>query len=304
VVGGPVGAAVGAGIGGAVGAGAGGAADNTMTATTVGSTMAPATVGTVETPPCRNCGAPLRPGATFCTRCGTPVAAEPLTTCPNCGNTVDAEDVFCPHCGNRLVRPAAAAAAMPVAPAAPVMPAVAPVDTAVEAVTVMADPVAPVVTDMGSMNQLPLDTAAAPMPVGAQEIAPLAVSAPVAGTAPFPAEGVAGVTGTGQPRLELLQGGAVIPLPDKDDILVGREDPLSEPPIFPDVDMTPYGGEEGGVSRRHARIIRRDGDYLIEDLQSTNYSKLNGARLLPRTPSLLVDGSRIDFGKIGVIFHR
>ena len=182
----------------------------------------------------------------------------------------------------------------------PLPPVVAPGNNAVDVLTV-----APVVTDMGSMDQPLIDMAApVPMPMAAAEVAPMPTAAPVAGTAPFPAEAMPIMTGSGQPRLELVQGGAMIPLPDKDDILVGREDPLSEPPIFPDVDMTPYGGEEGGVSRRHARIIRREGDYLIEDLQSTNYSKLNGARLSPRTPSLLVDGSRIDFGKIGVIFRR
>jgi pSer/pThr/pTyr-binding forkhead associated (FHA) protein len=110
--------------------------------------------------------------------------------------------------------------------------------------------------------------------------------------------------GTGQPRLELAGSGNVINLPNKDEILIGREDPLSDPPIFPDVDLTPYGGEEGGVSRRHARILRRDNDYLVEDLQSTNYTKLNGQRLAPRQPALLVDGSRVDFGKVSVIFRR
>ncbi len=35
-------------------------------------------------------------------------------------------------------------------------------------------------------------------------------------------------------------------LSGKDNILIGREDAVSN--IFPDVDLTPHGGEEGGVS--------------------------------------------------------
>ena len=92
-------------------------------------------------------------------------------------------------------------------------------------------------------------------------------------------------------------------LPDKDEILVGREDPLSEPPIFPDVDLTPYGGEEGGVSRRHARIFRQGGQYFLEDLHSTNYTKLDGMKLAPRSPQVLQSGARVDFGKVSLFFR-
>lgn len=38
------------------------------------------------------------------------------------------------------------------------------------------------------------------------------------------------------------------------------------------------------VSRRHARVIRDDGKWLIEDLQSVNGTWLNGARIEKRTP--------------------
>jgi pSer/pThr/pTyr-binding forkhead associated (FHA) protein len=168
-----------------------------------------------------------------------------------------------------------AASVVTVAPVVETMPAV-PV---VEAVPMV--PVAPVVTPGPEALPVSGGTGTAPGNIAVPAMAP-----------------------TGIARLELVDGGVVINLPDKDDILIGREDPLSEPPIFPDIDMTPYGGEEGGVSRRHARIMRRENDYLVEDLQSTNYTKLNGQRLAPRTPSILVDGSRVDFGKIGVIFRR
>jgi hypothetical protein len=189
--------------------------------------------------------------------------------------------MFCYHCGTRLTGAAAepSVTAPPVAPVAP-PPVVAPV------APVPPEPAMPVAPAMAAAPVAPM---APVMP---------AAPAPVVPPAPAPA------AGTGQPRLELAGSGNVINLPNKDDILIGREDPLSDPPIFPDVDLTPYGGEEGGVSRRHARILRRDNDYLVEDLQSTNYTKLNGQRLAPRQPALLVDGSRVDFGKVSVIFRR
>src|SRR5260370_36844405 len=62
-------------------------------------------------------------------------------------------------------------------------------------------------------------------------------------------------------------------LSGKDTILIGREDGVSN--IFPDVDLTPHGGEEGGVSRMHARIFVESGQYLLEDENSTNFTFLN-----------------------------
>jgi hypothetical protein len=193
--------------------------------------------------------------------------------------------MFCYHCGTRLTGTATtpSVTAPPVAPVAP-PPVVTPLPVPPEpAAPVALAPVAPVA---------PVEAVAPVAPV--LPVTP----APVVPPAPAPS------AGTGQPRLELAGSGNVINLPNKDEILIGREDPLSDPPIFPDVDLTPYGGEEGGVSRRHARILRRDNDYLVEDLQSTNYTKLNGQRLAPRQPALLVDGSRVDFGKVSVIFRR
>ncbi len=57
---------------------------------------------------CTVCGAPNRPGAKFCSECGTPFAAA----CPSCGAPIDATAKFCAECGSRLA-PAAAQAAVP-----------------------------------------------------------------------------------------------------------------------------------------------------------------------------------------------
>ncbi|MDQ5827051.1 MAG: FHA domain-containing protein [Chloroflexota bacterium] len=103
-------------------------------------------------------------------------------------------------------------------------------------------------------------------------------------------------------RLVIISTGAELPLPDQEEIMVGREDPSSG--IFPDVDLTAYGGEEGGVSRRHARLLHINGEYFVEDLQSTNFTKLDGQRLPAHVRERLEDGARIDFGRVATIFRR
>ncbi len=98
-----------------------------------------------------------------------------------------------------------------------------------------------------------------------------------------------------------LSNGVEFPLGDKSEILVGREDPVSD--IFPDIDLTNFGGEDGGVSRRHARIIRDGDTYLLEDLNSTNYTKLNGVKLIPKIPQAMREGDHVSFGKVEATFH-
>ncbi len=105
-------------------------------------------------------------------------------------------------------------------------------------------------------------------------------------------------TAVSAPRI-ILRSGVEFSL-DKEEMIVGREDPVSD--IFPDIDLTSHGGEEGGVSRRHARIIRDGDTFLLEDLNSTNYTKLNGVKLIPKVPQAMRDGDTISFGRVEARF--
>lgn len=144
----------------------------------------------------------------------------------------------------------------------------------------------------------------APMPAtshapatAATEAAPAPVAAPAA-TPPTPAAPAAPLG----PRLVLVEGGQTLGLPaDKAEIIVGREDPVSN--IFPEVDLTPYGGEAGGVSRQHAKITHSGDQWMIIDLNSTNYTRVDGSRLEPNTATPLHDGARIQFGRVAMTFH-
>jgi pSer/pThr/pTyr-binding forkhead associated (FHA) protein len=62
--------------------------------------------------------------------------------------------------------------------------------------------------------------------------------------------------------------------------------------------------EDTSVSRRHATITYENGQFFLSDEGSSNGTALDGTRLMPNTPTLLRDGSRIMWGKnTVVIFH-
>jgi Double zinc ribbon len=50
------------------------------------------------------CGAPLLPGAHFCSHCGrAATGSPPVATCSHCGGALPAETNFCPACGHSVV---------------------------------------------------------------------------------------------------------------------------------------------------------------------------------------------------------
>jgi hypothetical protein len=91
-------------------------------------------------------------------------------------------------------------------------------------------------------------------------------------------------------------------LSGKDNILIGREDAVSN--IYPDVDLTPHGGEEGGVSRMHAHIFYENGQYMLEDENSTNFTFLNRQKLTGKAPMPLHDNDEIRLGRILLRFKE
>jgi hypothetical protein len=137
----------------------------------------------------------------------------------------------------------------------------------------------------------PVEAPAAPVPTTAPAEAPAVPAAP----APAPAPVALG------PRL-VTADGQVIALPaDKAEIIVGREDPVSN--IFPEVDLTPHGGEQGGVSRQHARLTHVGDQWALVDLNSTNYTRVDGVRAEPNVSLPLHDGAKIQFGRVVTTFH-
>ena len=82
---------------------------------------------------------------------------------------------------------------------------------------------------------------------------------------------------------------------------IGRWD--ADGGVFPDVDLD-TDDPEAKVSRRHARVTFRDGQYFLEDLGSTNGTFINrGKRLSPGTRQSLKDGDEIIVGKTFLRFR-
>ncbi|CAN5555228.1 hypothetical protein BH10ACI3_BH10ACI3_00570 [soil metagenome] len=85
---------------------------------------------------------------------------------------------------------------------------------------------------------------------------------------------------------------------EKNENLLGRRDPQSN--IFPEVDLSKWDPQTK-ISRRHARIWREGGSFMVEDLGSSNGTILiagshDTMRLLPRQPHPLANGDRLRLG--------
>ena len=82
-------------------------------------------------------------------------------------------------------------------------------------------------------------------------------------------------------------------------VLVGRSDEDSD--SKPGLDLAPYGGENRGVSRNHAAFSYSGSRVYVEDLGSTNGTRINGLQLAPNQPYHLHDGDEIEFGSARVL---
>ncbi len=246
---------------------------------------------------CPVCGAPVHAGDTFCGSCGASLGEGPEEVLPEEPIVAEEAEVEAVPVVEEevVVEPAEGMEAEPAVEAAvETEPAVevavepeAVVETAPPAgVAVEAPPAAPVEEELRC-------------PVCGIKVLPNQAFCSSCGAALKSAAAVEAAPAG--PHLEVAKSGAIIPLPSQAETLIGREDEVSG--IYPDVDMTPHGGDEAGVSRRHARLIHEGGKWFIVDLDSTNGTYLNGNELTPKTRYELHDGDRISLGDLEVVFH-
>ncbi|MGH2487395.1 MAG: FHA domain-containing protein [Ktedonobacterales bacterium] len=132
--------------------------------------------------------------------------------------------------------------------------------------------------------------AMAPDPAATAQAAP----APLAPPAPVAAP-------TGAAKLIVQADNQSFDLTGKSEVVIGREDPVSN--IYPDIDLTPHGGEEGGVSRLHAKLYQTGGQYLVEDQNSTNFTFVNRQKLAPKTPTPINNGDELRLGRVALKFE-
>jgi hypothetical protein len=102
-------------------------------------------------------------------------------------------------------------------------------------------------------------------------------------------------------RLVHLASGQSFEVGDQREAVIGRADPTCD--VFPEIDLTPIGGEKDGVSRQHARL-RRDRDrFTIEDLKSVNFTFLNKQRLDAFAPTQIKSGDEVRLGRVVLRFE-
>ena len=83
------------------------------------------------------------------------------------------------------------------------------------------------------------------------------------------------------------------------DYIVGR----SGKGIKPDVDLTPLGADTQGISRQHAAFTLDGETLFIKDLNSTNFTYVEGKRLRGNEQLALKSGDRIQFGNMLLTIH-
>lgn len=96
--------------------------------------------------------------------------------------------------------------------------------------------------------------------------------------------------------LQFLTEDRVLPLAGRYEFTLGRIN--DDQPIIPDVDLSPYGGYEHGVSRLHAAILINHNGITVTDLGSINGTAINGKEIPEHKPHPLTNGDVLTLGKM------
>lgn len=97
-------------------------------------------------------------------------------------------------------------------------------------------------------------------------------------------------------RVVILNSGRKLGFNTNQPIVIGRQD--AKGTFYPDIDLSTDGGLEAGVSRRHATILIENGNYLIEDLNSSNGTFVNRQRVVAGNRQRLQHGDEVRLGNI------
>lgn len=286
-------------------------------------------------PRCPSCNTPYEPGDTFCSGCGRALT-PPKNLCPNCKAEIKPGVAFCPKCGantfqatsSQPAKPAPAPAPAPKTPTPvytppkPQTPVYTPPSSAAPTVAaqpyVPPTPQEPPVVPQPSVTLVPGKSKPAtpqqppkapPVPV---YIPPKPVQPPTvpAGpqTPPPPSQTIKARPVSEQTVDPNAPWGTLI-LPNGDAltlagerVLIGRYD-HDLGGVQPEVDLGTLEGADT-VSRGHATLEHIGSTYQLTDLNSTNFSRVNGKRLEPNVPTPINDGDTLQFGKIQCTFKR
>ena len=98
--------------------------------------------------------------------------------------------------------------------------------------------------------------------------------------------------------LHLIESGMILHLPRQNEITLGR---IAEgQPILPDVDLSPYEAFSQGVSRLHSALKLNNQQVFINDLGSSNGTRVNGQKITPNADYPLNHGDVVALGKFKI----
>ena len=104
------------------------------------------------------------------------------------------------------------------------------------------------------------------------------------------------------PYLVLTLDDTVLPLPPTGEVVIGREDPVSD--SYPEINLESFGAEKYGVSRLHARLILEQNEVFIEDLGSLNATFVNKRLVKPHSRQPVRHGDEIQLAGLTLVFHN
>jgi hypothetical protein len=105
-------------------------------------------------------------------------------------------------------------------------------------------------------------------------------------------------TGVSEYALIFAGGQRIVLTTDRSELMVG----CADIGVFPDIDLTVFGGTTNGVSRKHAMLRFSHGSWTITDLHSTNGTYVNAVKIAPDAPTLLHDQAKLRFGGVDATF--
>jgi len=85
--------------------------------------------------------------------------------------------------------------------------------------------------------------------------------------------------------------GKILRLLEEDSVVIGKKRDEADVII-----------DNSSISRIHARIYYADGEYMLEDLNSTNGTFKNGLRLKPYEKRKLICGDEIKLGSVALMY--
>lgn len=98
--------------------------------------------------------------------------------------------------------------------------------------------------------------------------------------------------------LRIVDSNITLPLARREEITLGRVS--GNQTIVPDIDLSPFGGYEAGVSRLHAALQLRENKITLIDQGSANGTRINGKRVVPNIAHPIHHGDMITLGKLKV----